>query len=774
MTRNKSENRIIDIKPEFDSILVCNDRRLQPYIEIIIQEPENITSQNLGTLIGVLEVNDDSEDSSYIVNYLISVIKKEYFSKPKRGPIESLESALHKANLALSGLAEHGNINWLGKLSALIAVTEKNNLHLSQAGDATALLLRSKTLTDVSDGLAPTGTEPNPLKTFVSVSSGRLEKNDKLIISTAGIFDIFSLEELKKSSLRFSNEEFIQFLRTALSNELPKAAVLIADLQDQEEITPVAVKKTPKEVNVFSSDAFNDKSIVKKELQEKIAIEIQKEIQETSSEFTDEKTGHIYIKEDLSAPTPESAGINYLEIFFEKLTDLSGNLGDFFINTLWRKIKSLRLPPLPKFNFTKSEKPKGSPTERQSDFQPMDEAINQPIENQPSKLTIFAKNFLSRIIQLAKMPFTQERLSALSTISKKLFFKTARLVSILLSQKNKDLALKMSKLAYRKSLSGLLLIIPDFEKIKKNTHKMDYQQRLYTILILVLIFIVPLIGLKIRNSFTKEKPAPVIIERPPIIIPLAQDKNVVRIDTLNSLYSGSNIIKTLNLNNKIFTITANAVIDLEKNKTSPLPADFGTPKYAVSMQDLNFIFLLNGNNRLISFSPISSTFQNNNLSVPTNSDIRAIGTYLTYVYLIDAKNNQIYRYPRAADGFGPATNWLKDSISLSESTELGINDNVFIANRSNILKLFSGKTQEFTLEKTATPINIASLTIGESGNIFILDKQNSRVISLNADGTIITQYHNLEINSANNLTVNEENKTIYITSPSSVRTLPIN
>ena len=74
------------------------------------------------------------------------------------------------------------------------------------------------------------------MKTFISVSSGRLEKDDKLILTTDSIFDIFSLEEIKKSSLRFSARDFVQFLKTALGSELERAAVLIVDFKDQKEI----------------------------------------------------------------------------------------------------------------------------------------------------------------------------------------------------------------------------------------------------------------------------------------------------------------------------------------------------------------------------------------------------------------------------------------------------------------------------------------------------------------------------------------------------------
>ena len=120
MSRNKPNKKITEFEFSFNDISFCNDAKLKPFLETFVQEPENISQQSLGTLFGVFEISDNSEDSSYITNYLISVIKKEYYSKPKRGTVESFEAALHKANLALSKLAEHGNVAWIGKINVLL------------------------------------------------------------------------------------------------------------------------------------------------------------------------------------------------------------------------------------------------------------------------------------------------------------------------------------------------------------------------------------------------------------------------------------------------------------------------------------------------------------------------------------------------------------------------------------------------------------------------------------------------------------------------------
>lgn len=703
MIRKKNNHRIIEIKPEFESILICNNKKLAPFIQVLIQEPENISHQNLGTLIGVFEVNDNSEDSSYIVNYLISVIKKEYFSKPKRGPVESLEASLHKANLALSNLAEHENIDWLGKLNALVAVTEKNGLHFSQAGNASALLLRSKILTDISDGLSPSDSEPNPMKTFVNVSSGRMEKDDKLLIATSNIFDIFSLEEIKKSALRFSKKDFVQFLRTALGSELEKAAVLVADFNQKEfaaEKSP-AKKTAKKQINVFSNDAFKDQAAGKKVFPETAENELQKEIQKSQPEFVDQKTGHIYIKENFDADAPEKEKVNYLSLFFEKLQ----------------------------------------------------RAYHSTIAS--------AKNNGSKALAISV------------NIAKMIFLKLLALAKNIFSEKNKKNLISFGKNTAETFEYFFSKITPQFQKIKRIVLAMDYQQKIYALLILVLIFVVPFFIAGFLNRKAEEENAPVIsetIETP--ALPLEQDANVARIDSPALIYSGNNIQKILNLNNKFFAITTTEIFDLEKNKSFPIPQEFGAPVQITGMSDLNLIFLLNKNNSVISFSPISGDFKNNNLPIPAGADIRAIGTYLTYIYLVDAKNNQIYRYPRAEGGFGEKIDWLKDSTGLSDANILAMNENIFASDGKNIIKLFKGKAQDFKIQETATPIAITAIALGEqTGNVFILDAKNSRVIQLDSENKITPQYYNPEITSAKSIAASEENKTIYLSTENKIETI---
>ncbi|HLN18720.1 MAG TPA: hypothetical protein VK255_00950, partial [Patescibacteria group bacterium] len=67
MTKKRLEKKILTLEPNFREILVCRSKNARPYLEVFVCEPENVFLEKLGILFGVLEINDDSQDSSYVV-----------------------------------------------------------------------------------------------------------------------------------------------------------------------------------------------------------------------------------------------------------------------------------------------------------------------------------------------------------------------------------------------------------------------------------------------------------------------------------------------------------------------------------------------------------------------------------------------------------------------------------------------------------------------------------------------------------------------------------
>ncbi|MCX6763758.1 MAG: hypothetical protein NTZ97_03455 [Candidatus Moranbacteria bacterium] len=702
MSKNKMDRRIPALEPFFESVLICNDKQLRPYIETFVIEPENISQEKLGTIFGIFEIADESEESSYIVNYLISVIKKEYFLRTKGGAFESFESALHKANLALSKLAEHGSVSWIGKFNGIIMAIEKSNVHLSQTGNASAFLLRSKIITEISEGLAPEGPEPNPLKTFVNISSGRLETGDKFILLTANVFDIFSIEEIKKSALRFNQQDFIQFLRTALGNELQQAAALVVDLKEKVEApVPSADRKTAYH-NAFSQNAFAKT----KPKEETIEALVQEEAIE--DEMAKERGGHLYIRE---SETSGRTGISAREIWIatlEKFQIVTRPLGQG-----WRRVSRGAVSTIK--NKLRKKPASGA------------EVITE-IENQEIIMPSAPKKF-----------FQWNR--AMSPVGK--FFHW---------------------------LAGLFSkLIPNLSKLKNVFLRLDYSQRLYVILIILAIIFVPFFAVKFFGSSHKQAAPPPIAEPVAPPIPLEADKNVVRLENLADVYTAENIQRVINLKGKFFAVSGNEIIDLENKEAFGLPDEFKNPQFIAGMDDLNLIFIFQ-DRKAIAFSPVSKKFQPNNITIPENAEIAATETYLTYLYLVDTKANQIYRYPRAEGGFGEKVDWKKDDTDLAGVTGMAINENLFLANGENILKFFQGKKQDFNIEETATPIKSDQLyTRQDLEDLFVLDQANSRIVRLDKDGKIISQFYNSSISEAKSFSVNTDTKTVYLNSENWVK-----
>jgi hypothetical protein len=704
----ENEKNIGELVKIITPISVVNKKQLKPYIELFEFQPENIIQKPLGKLVGVFEIKDFSEESSYVVNFLTSVVRKEYYVNSRRPTSESLESALHKINVALSELVEHGNIKWIGQFDAAVCVIEKNLLHFSVTGSARVMLIRSGNLTDISEGLEPESDEAHPIKTFVNISSGKMETGDRIIITTGDIFEIFSPTEIKKASRRFTGEKFVQFIKTALINELDLAGTLIIEVQDTIINDKIKKKKaadsTQESVpNVFSEYAFQ--KVKKKEKGGKL-------ISNTSAkkDFTDNKTGHIYLQEEL-ADLPANNQLEKTGDFLkEKMLDFS----------VWirRELKIIR----PKLK----------------------------------KMFISAGFLTLTLIRRLKYRFQDnvKNISIDNTEKSSTPHQNKTKPENKLEKKKINVFLNIRK------------IFPDWNKIRILANRFNYQQKIVVIIILILIAIIPFILSKIKQPDNKiEAPA----EKIPLIMTnnqvLINDKNIDLNAQISELLKLENPVKTILMQNRLFVISGDRVIAINNDAVEKeYPASPGLKFVdAAPMDDLNLIFLISDNKQVFSFSPISQEFKENNIVFPENIKIEKLSTYLTFLYLVDGNNNKIYRYPRAEGGFGTKVDWLKDQTSVNDTSDMAIDDNVYLAQNKQMIKLFKGLKQEFSIEPTNTPIIFSKIfTNSDIQNIYVLDSSNGRVIKLSKSGEIISQYYSELLEKARDFSVDEKNNQAYI------------
>ena len=834
-SRNNNNNKkevFKELEKTISPVLIVNNHSLKPYIELFEYYPENIYQQSLGSLVGFFEIKEYSEDSAYIVNFLTSVLKKEYYINPKRAVAESLDSALHKVNLALSEIAKQGNVEWLGNLNAAICVLEKNNAHFSVSGKAKIFLYRNTMLTDISEGLASDSPEPHPLKTFTNVSSGRLEKEDQMLITSEDIFHILPVMEIKKNFQRFKGEKLVQFLKTALSNQLELIASIVVQMSEAKPTIEVtnfsARKKSPAVANVFSEKTFAKESaqlgIIKNESETNG--------NETVNDYIDEKTGHIYVQGEINKSDESTTANLYWDIFKEKTAQkwyaAKNEIKHKFsvYKKQLAKKRELRKIEKEKEKRALEEKLKREQAEksiadmRQHELEvqvaekkkqeqdlKMVTSEEQQLPKETSeiakesfvipekkelsfreKLEIARKQQQKEIdvnesFSLQNEPVTEGKNIQISDIAP-FFKKNGQKFTYIAKRTYEKLFASVQKITEVKNYSRTkntaregYSLAPHFSKIKSSFFSLSLSQKVYALAALILIFIVPFFITRWMNK--PQAPTITQIEtiQPTLSEILANEKNIDFSAKKQSALLNDNLINALATKNGIAAITKNSIFVINKGeqKEYALPENSGTVIKATFMKDLSLVFIFTDQNKVISFHPISTKFTSDSINLPANISKDFIGTYMTYLYILDPRDNQIYRYPRATGGFGNKTDWLKEEISLEEVSDMTIDDNIYCIQNNSVLKLFKGKKQDFSLENSNTPVNFDKIfTDKDSPSLYALDTKNSRIIQYNkTDGTIIKQYFNEALTDSTSLSVDEQNKVAYISTSSELISISI-
>lgn len=734
-------------------VLVVNNANLKPYIEIFTYYPENIVQKTLGILAGFFEIRDYSEDSAYIVNFLNSVLKKEYYLNPKRSVQDSFDNALHKTNIALSELAKHGNINWLRKLDSAICVFEKNSFHFAVTGKAKILLWRNESLTDITDGLYDQNEEVHPLKTFTNVSSGRLEKNDRLIVASSDVFNILSLADIRKGLIRFDHEKFTQFLKTAMGNELEVAGSLVVELAEPQIATAQenhTLEETEEErdfANAFSSKTFHK---TKKKKTPALASTQNETLEE--KEYTDSKTGHIYIQDDGEEKGEESPWNDRLQIAKERFRDAA--------HSFLSSISSVGLAMKKKLAGTFSGAKK-SFSEKISVKKRARLEKNAKKQEESQKMDIGnTTNFQQNI---DKDEFLETRkASSLESIYSIIF-------KIKLWVKKTKIRLKNSESTRTTPIRKFLNFfptIPSFRKIFQIFSKMKTGQKISAAIIVTLMVALPL-GLNYYRQQRSVRDLAVQSETPPEPSEkelYANDKNIVFVEQVEKISAIENGIAVFVLEQGTFLVTNRNVTQAGTDAREYAPAEENDEYIAASyMKDLGLILLVSKNRKAYEFSPKLKSFKNSAINIPENAQLGPVATYLTYLYVTDKGSGQIYRYPRAEGGFGGKNEWLKEKTDFSWAQSMTIDENLYLAGNGSIRKYFRGNAADFTMENSATPISFDMVyTEPEIPNIFVLDRKNSRLAIFSKEGSLIKQFHHEAIASAKNFSVDTTANKAYI------------
>ncbi len=716
------------------------------FIKIFRHENEHVVGAVLGTLLGVFEIDDQSEDSKYIVNFLFSVAKNEYFSNPRRGAVESFEAALHKINVALAEIVKHGNINWLGKFHGTIAILEKNSIHLSVAGNGRIYLVRNGNISHISDGLTSLEANENPIKTFVEISSGRLVPADRILFLLPKTIEVIGEPILTRYAKEMTQERLGQFLRTAMVNKLKQGGAIIIDIQEAPQTNPKtkdASKRKNHTQSYFSETAFQttQQASIASALLEEPSTPKQSHLNHLNQEYTDKKTGHIYVQGDHKTPSDETSPFTH---------SVGQKIGicSLFIQQCFRALQyQVRQTP----------------------------RLISPIQ---SFISTHTPHLFNARLRLLPRRFFEEVSRCTSQTPMKCFSRPIAIPRVLSLSKK---ASPSPTRAYRATLAAAQI----FLRTKMTTFflvsraffcRLPRTGRILTIfLIAISLTTLFLFGISHRNadientSLTKETE---IIAPPTAASTLReQESRTLDLPAPQKRFSHPDISALTYLNDTLIVMTKMTLEIPATNASFPFPTGIGSVRALTPMPDLNLLFLLTDTGKLFAWSPINHVFSENIL--PINAEnIAQIRAYLTYLYVLNADNTMLLRFPRTPGGFGPGTNWLKQPLLNIKNTSFAVSDTIFIFSDGS-LKEFSKGKEIRTFESPHTKPEKLLLAI-ESNNSFIIGLDNSakRLIVWNAEGSITHQYFSEMLAEAHAITLSGQSITISTPTETFEVTLP--
>jgi hypothetical protein len=133
------------------------------------------------------------------------------------------------------------------------------------------------------------------------------------------------------------------------------------------------------------------------------------------------------------------------------------------------------------------------------------------------------------------------------------------------------------------------------------------------------------------------------------------------------------------------------------------------------------------------------------------------------LYVLDKSAGQIYRFSGGEGGFGSKQNWLAASTKpdFSDASSWTFDGSIYVLTGSKVLKFSQGSPQVFSLASEVLSVN-AIYADEENQHLYVLDKENGKVIVLEKDGKFKAQYSSDQISQSTNLVAPESEKRIIL------------
>ena len=746
-------------------LVIENQKKPKGFVRTFATKPARELDNKFGKIFGLIEIRSTDPQIPRLIDLIIEEIKNNYYiqksAKTEEPPFlvsENFEQALKKTNLSIAAFLESEQVILdIEKINILIGVINNQELHFTIIGDLNIVLFHhlptdSYRIINVLESFSSPLTNPDPLRIFSQIFSCRIKDKDILFLSTSNILDYFSLEKIKT---------------TLISNPLSEGAIELKNLLEATNIK-----------DNFGVIAMELERILVTEVQQ-VVIEKFNYVEAASRDSINELIKTEKETEKLLTPSLMPEIKKYLVSALASIKNIGSNAfgqtkritTDLYQQQKARVKPKLKIKIAPKINPLIPKLPKLDIIPKLKNFikhfylvplaitrKITSSIIKQPVWPKFSKIN--NKLFGNLIAKFRQLPKSSKILLVISIIFAVLFVQSAILLvikgahekqiekfdQIILDAENKKNEAEAS-LIYRDENQARQLLIDSKNLLANLNPSLKSQKQKVEILISA-----------IEDQLQKLRYMVEISEPIQLINFQNLDKNT---KVANFILLSGKSVYTPNLDNQII---------YKGNLQTKALAALYSPN--VKIENLvggglieNEFILFNSTNESFKLKLADDSLEKLNLDINPQANISDSTIFNNQIYLLDSKNNQIYRYTKLKNSYSAATNWLKENINLSNTKSLAVDGSVYILKLDgSLIKLENGKQVEFKVN-VIDPIMVAPTKIKTdptSKYLYILDPLTKRLIVLDKEGKLINQYHSESFNDLKDFIVVEKEKRIYL------------
>ncbi|MFA6254699.1 MAG: hypothetical protein WC675_01545 [Patescibacteria group bacterium] len=755
------------LENKINQLIVEKPGKQTKFVRSFATRPVKLLGEKIGKIFGLIEIESKNPKIPELIDLIIEEIKNSYYRQKEQVSIEKLpdissrfETALKKTNLAITAFLESEQISLdLKKVNIIIALSCQQELHFTLVGNIGVILFYNLSLDNyriinVLESTHSFSTEPDPLKLFSQIISGRIRPHDILFITTANVFDYFSLERIKNIITKQPSIEGVNELKKLLEEMEIKENFGSLTLELERINLPV---KREADVDDFdyrkaaSQDSIKELIRTEKETEKLLTPSLMPEIKKYTSSF---KTAFNNYLDKVKTTT--------VTFYQKRKITLPKNISLPQQFNLKPKIKSLN-----KIGETAKKVTQPTIISTQKIFTNI---ANQPIWK---KLLQISQRLLGNLwLRFKKLPRSSRILLVVTII-----------LVILFSQSLIWLGIKNRREQKVEQFNQTIVNV----ETKKNNAESSLIYRDENQARQLLIEAKNLLnGLEPSSKAQKEQITLLLggieeqLQKLRHLVEITDPIQVVNFQNLDSqakiapiLLASQKSVYTQNYNNQSI-YKANLDTRVLAAIYSPT-ANTGNLKLGLAINNNELLFF-NEAGVAFQLNPLNEAIQKIPLNINSNANIIDVTTFNNRIYLLDASANQIYRYTKTNGSYGNGTSWITEQgLDLASAKALTIDGSIYILKADGqVIKLENGKSAEWQNKVIDPPFKSPTKikTTESSKYLYILDPPTKRLVVLDKTGNLINQYTSNSFDDLKDFIVVENQKEIYLLNGSSIFGIP--